>query len=141
MSNQPFVMQTTIIASAAKVWQALTDSNEMKEWYFDIRDFKAQEGFEFTFNGGTEEHQYVHRCKVTEVVPIKKLTYSWRYGDYPGNSFVTFELFGEGNTTRLQLTHDGIETLGPGNPDFARKNFEEGWAQIIGTSLKEYLEK
>ncbi|HEY8895376.1 MAG TPA: SRPBCC domain-containing protein, partial [Niastella sp.] len=59
---------------------------------------------------------------------------------YEGNSFVTFELYPEGNGTRLKLTHEGLETF-PMNPDFAKKNFMEGWTQIIGTSLKEFLEK
>jgi hypothetical protein len=33
-----------------------------------------------------------------------------------------------------------LETF-PANPDFAKENFSKGWNQIIGTSLKEFLEK
>lgn len=84
----------------------------------------------------------MHLCKVTEVVQGKKLTYSWRYDGFEGNSFVTFELFPEGNKTRLKLTHAGLETFPvTANKDFAKENFAEGWTAIIGTSLKEFVEK
>ncbi len=59
---------------------------------------------------------------------------------YTGESFVTFELFNEGDKTKLKITHAGLETF-PDNPDFAKHNFEAGWTHIIGTSLTEYLEK
>src|SRR5207253_2026623 len=112
----PFIIERTYNASAERVWRAITDREQMKQWYFDIKDFKAELGAEFQFEGGTKEKCYTHLCKVTEVVPQKKLTYSWRYEGYEGNSFVTFELFPEGDKTRLKLTHAGLETF-PANPD------------------------
>ena len=45
----------------------------------------------------------------------------------------------EGDKTRLRLTHQGLETF-PKTPAFARKNFVEGWTQLIGSSLKEFVE-
>ena len=84
---------------------------------------------------------YLHLCKITEVIPGKKLTHSWRYDGYAGNSFVTFELFDEGSKTRVKLTHAGLETFPKENPDLARHNFEVGWTDIIGRSLKEFVEK
>jgi len=50
-------------------------------------------------------------------------------------------LFAEGNKTRVKLTHTGLETFPASNADFAKGNFVQGWTHIIGTSLKEYLEK
>jgi len=142
MNNEPFVIERTYNAPAEKVWKAITDKNEMKQWYFDLAEFKAEVGFEFQFTGGpAPERQYVHLCKITEVIPGKKLTHSWRYDGYNGNSFVTFELFSEGNKTRLKLTHTGLETFPKENPDLAKHNFAEGWTDIIGRSLKEYVEK
>jgi uncharacterized protein YndB with AHSA1/START domain len=139
--NTPFVIERAYNASASKIWKALTDKNEMKQWYFNLSDFKPEVGFEFQFPGqGHKGENYLHLCKVTEVIPERRLAYSWRYKDHQGNSVVTFELFpGDGNT-RLKLTHEGLETF-PDNPDFARESFAEGWTQLIGTSLKEYLEK
>ncbi|MDQ4140293.1 MAG: SRPBCC domain-containing protein [Bacteroidota bacterium] len=139
MKYEPFVIERTYQAPIDKVWRAITDKDQMKQWYFDLEEFKPEVGFEFQFTGGTEENSYLHLCRITEVVEGRKLTYSWRYDGYPGNSFVTFELFPEGDKTRLKLTHEGLETLPQDNPDFARKNFEAGWTDIIGTLLPDFL--
>jgi uncharacterized protein YndB with AHSA1/START domain len=136
----PFTIERTFSAPVSVVWKAITDKNEMKKWYFDLAEFKAEEGFEFQFSGGSDEKQYLHLCKVTEVIPNKKLTYSWRYDRYAGISFVTFELSEEGSNTKLKLTHAGLETF-PKEKDFAKESFAAGWTDIIGRSLKEYLEK
>src|SRR4051794_24249928 len=78
-------------------------------------------------------------CKVTEVIPRKKIAYTWRYEGQPGNSLVTFELLAEGDKTKVKLTHEGLETF-PKVPAYARKNFMEGWTSLIGSSLKDYVE-
>lgn len=139
--EKPFEIERTFPVPASRLWTTLTNPDEMKNWYFDLPGFKAETGYEFSFVGGSPDGvQYTHLCRVTEAEPLKKLTYSWRYEGYEGNSFVTFELFPEGNSTRLRLTHAGLETF-PVHPDFARANFEAGWTDIIGRSLAEYLQK
>lgn len=134
------VVERTLNAPIARVWKALTDANQMRQWYFDLREFKPQVGFEFEFVVEHEGNRYHHLCQVTDVVPQKKIAYSWRYKGEPGDSLVTFELFGEGNKTRVKVTHTGIETF-PKTPAYARKNFENGWTAIIGTELKQFVEK
>ena len=142
MNNEPIIIERTFSTSVEKIWKAITDKDEMKQWYFDLKEFKAEAGFEFQFSGGpSPERQYLHLCKITEAIPNKKLTYSWRYDGYTGISFVTFELFAEGNKTRVKLTHAGLETFPQDEPDFAKNNFVEGWTDIIGRSLKEFVEK
>lgn len=141
MNNSPIILERVFNAPISKVWEAITDKNEMKKWYFDFEEFKPQTGFNFQFSGGPDGgKQYLHLCEITEAIPEKKLTYSWRYDGYSGNSFVTFELFEQGENTVLRLTHDGIETFPEENPDLAKHNFVEGWNHIIHTSLKNYLE-
>jgi uncharacterized protein YndB with AHSA1/START domain len=138
--NKPFEIERTFPVSTARLWNAITDPEEMKNWYFKIPGFKAEVGYAFSFMGGPPDGiQYKHLCEVTEVVKEKKLTYSWRYDGYEGNSFVTWELFPEGNSTRLKLTHAGIETFPKSNPDLAKKNFETGWTAFITKILEEYL--
>ena len=142
MNNEPFVIERTFNAPAAKVWKAITDKNEMKQWYFDLAEFKPEVGFEFQFLGGDDKKQWLHLCKVTEVIKEKKLTYSWKYESYGGISYVTFELFQEGNKTRLKLTHTGLESFPVDEvPEFEKENFVEGWNQIIGKSIKEFVER
>jgi uncharacterized protein YndB with AHSA1/START domain len=141
-NNHPIVLEHVFNAPPSKVWKALTDRIEMKKWYFDLAEFKAKKGFKFQFAGGpSPERQYLHLCEITDAIPEQKLTYSWRYDGYSGNSFVTFELFEQENRTLLKLTHEGIETFPEENADFAITNFEIGWNEIIHTFLKQYLEK
>ena len=111
----------------------------MKQWSFEIKEFKPEVGFEFQFYGEKDGAKYFHRCKITEVIPRKRLAYSWRYDGHEGNSLVTFELFAEGGKTRLKLTHEGLESF-PKTPPFARANFTEGWTCLIGSRLKEFVE-
>ncbi|HXR80390.1 MAG TPA: SRPBCC domain-containing protein [Saprospiraceae bacterium] len=138
--SHPLITESTYNAPVDVVWQAITDREQMKQWYFDIESFKPEVGFEFTFKGENEGRVYIHLCKITELIPGRKLKHSWRYQDYEGISYVTFELFPEENKTRIKLTHEGLESF-PALPDFARNNFKEGWTMIIGTLLKDFVEK
>jgi len=141
MNNTSFTIERTFNASAAIVWKALTDKDDMKQWYFDLPEFKPEVGCEFSFTAGPPGKDYLHLCKVTDVIPGKKISYSWRYDGYEGNSFVSFELFAEGEKTRLKLTHEGLETFPASNPDFAASNFAAGWTGFMDKALAGFLEK
>ncbi|WP_184549383.1 SRPBCC family protein [Mucilaginibacter sp. FT3.2] len=140
MSAEPFVIERIYNAPIGKVWEAITNVAKMREWYFNIAHFKPEVGFEFEFTGGDDIKQYRHLCRVTQVVDGSKIAYTWTYDEYGGDSEVTWELFTEGEGTRLKLTHTGLETF-PELPSFKRENFVGGWTHITGVSLKEYLEK
>jgi uncharacterized protein YndB with AHSA1/START domain len=73
MKQEPIRIERTFHAPVSKVWQALTNPLEMKKWYFDLPDFKADIGSKFQFYGGpSPEKQYLHLCVVTEVEFEKK---------------------------------------------------------------------
>ncbi len=142
MHKEPFIIEKIFHAPVEMVWKAISDKDEMKKWYFDLAEFKPELGFEFQFSGGpSPEKMYLHLCKVTEVIKYKKLSYTWKYDGYEGNSLVTFELFSEGNKTRLKLSHYGLETFPMSNPDFAKENFGAGWSHLIAIALQDYLIK
>lgn len=143
MEAKTLIVERTYNASIEKVWKAITDRDEMKGWYFELKEFKAEEGFKFQFTGGDENEQYLHECEVTLVDPPHKLSYSWAYPEHnDGYSVVNWELFEEGeNKTKLRLSHEGLESFPKDNPNFAVSSFTEGWNFILGDSLKKYLEK
>lgn len=140
MKGKPVVIEQIFKAPIARVWQAITTKEDMKQWHFDIAEFEPEVGFEFQFLAGKDKKKFLHLCKITEVIKGKRLAYSWRYDGYEGRSHVTFELFAESDKTRLRLTHAGLETFPSDNPDFAKASFIEGWTYIIGTSLKKFVE-
>ncbi|MDX2002595.1 MAG: SRPBCC family protein [Chitinophagales bacterium] len=138
--NQPLIVEHTYNAPINVLWKALTDKNQLKQWYFDMLDFKPEVGCRFTFTGTDNEGvSYLHVSEVVEVVPNKKLVYTWGYDGYEGNSLVTWELSDEKNTSKVILTHSGIETF-PSIPAFAKENFVAGWSEILGTNLREMVE-
>lgn len=142
MSDFPIVVEASYSAPVTTVWRALTDKAQMKQWYFDLQDFRPEVGFEFSFDGkGTEGETYTHRCTIIEVVPEKKLAHSWRYEGYDGDSLVSFELLPEGSATCMKLTHAGVDSLPSDNPAFRRENFVLGWTEIIGNSLRKFVEE
>ena len=79
--------------------------------------------------------------KVTEVMPMKKITYNWKYDGLQGDSFVLFELFEENNSTKLRLTHQVTESFPEDIPEFKRESGVEGWTFFIKKSLRDFLEK
>ena len=140
---EPLVIEQSYYAPIEKVWDAITVKEQMQQWYFKpIKEFRAQPGFETRFNVEHNGKNYPHHWKIVEVVPGKKISYEWLLDGHPGNSQVTFELFAEGDKTRLVLTHIRLETFLPEeNPDLSRGNFEDGWAYFTGEALKGFLEK
>jgi uncharacterized protein YndB with AHSA1/START domain len=101
--DTPFEMEHVYDASTSEVWQALTDENKMKEWYFpQIRKFEPLVDFEFVFTNDGSAYQ--KEWRVTKVTGGRVLAHSWIYKGYPGYSEVTFELYKEGDKTRLRLT-------------------------------------
>jgi uncharacterized protein YndB with AHSA1/START domain len=132
------VLERLFQAPVELVWKALTETDALNQWYFPLPEFRAEPGFAFEF---TVEHQgtkYRHLCTVTEVVPRQRLSYSWRYDGFEGDSLLTFELLAEGEATRVKLTHSGLDTF-PKLPDFQRKNFQGGWTYFMDQALNEHL--
>ena len=137
--NELFVITQVLNAPIDLVWEALTDAQLLRQWCPYFPDFRPEVGFESRFLlGSDKDHQYLHIVHVTEVVEKKKLSYTWRYNGYAGNSLVTFELAKEGSGTKLVFTHEIIEPF-PDDPAFAKENFAEGWKYTV-QALRRYVE-
>jgi uncharacterized protein YndB with AHSA1/START domain len=139
METKPFVFERTFDAPASNVWKAITQAALMRQWFWDIPHFRPEIGFEFSFKSQSCEEGNIHLCRVIEVITGKKLSYSWRYEGYEGDSLVSFELFEEGkNKTRLRLTHAGLESFP--RDLMAKKGIADGWTHLVGDSLQKLLE-
>jgi uncharacterized protein YndB with AHSA1/START domain len=135
MKTEPLVIERTLNAPVTKVWKALTDLEQLGQWFSKLDDFKPEVGFEFVI-----PDSYPSTCKVTEAIPDKKLSYMLCFDEYPAITIVTFELFDEGRKTNLRVTHEGLEKIpAVGNPDFERIKFLEGWGGVLA-ALQLFLE-
>jgi uncharacterized protein YndB with AHSA1/START domain len=140
--EEPIVVEQIYDASIEAVWNALTQIDQMQQWYFEnIPSFKPEVGFETQFNVRSQDRDFLHMWKVTEVVPLKMIKYNWKFEGYPGDSFVVFELSKQNNMTKLRLTHEVQESFPDDIPEFKRESGVAGWTFFIKQSLKEFLAK
>jgi uncharacterized protein YndB with AHSA1/START domain len=140
-SDPAVVVEQRFGVDADTVWRAITEVDQMRQWFFEnIPAFEAAVDFETQFTVSNEGRDFLHRWRVTEVVPRKRLVYDWRYEQYPGDSFVTFELFEESGSTRLRLTATVREDFPDDIPEFRRDSCVGGWEYFIQQRLKAYLE-
>lgn len=139
--HENIIVKHKINASVEKVWNALTDRSQLKDWYFDIPDFEPKVHAEFNFYEPGGENKYHHRCEIVEIIPLKKLKHSWAYPEFSKDkTMVKWELSKDGDGTIVTLTHKGLENFEHLGNDFQRESFKNGWEAIIGQSLKNYLE-
>tara|TARA_R110001583_G_C5484510_1_gene394160 strand:- start:176 stop:616 length:441 start_codon:yes stop_codon:yes gene_type:complete len=135
------IVEEIFNCSIKKVWNSITDLNEMKQWYFNnIPSFKPEVGFKTEFMVQSQERKFTHLWTVTAIEPFKKIGYNWKYKEYAGNSFVYFELFDEKNKTLLRVTSKVIESFPEDIPEFKSESCREGWNYFIKQHLKNYLE-
>ena len=141
-SKKPINVEQIFNTSIQNVWGAITELEQMKQWFFEnIESFKPEVGFETQFTVQSQNRNFLHLWKLTEVVPLKKISYNWKYEGYTGDSFVVFELFEQHDVTRLRLKHTITAPFPEGIPEFRRESGVEGWNYFIGQRLKYYLEK
>ena len=139
--DEPVIVEQTFHTSIDAVWKAITEIDQMRRWFFDnIPSFKPEVGFETRFNVTSKGRHFLHLWKVTEVVPLKKITCNWKYEGYAGDSFVVFELFEQDNATTLRVTNRVVEDFPEDIPEFSRESCIGGWTFFIKKSLKEFLE-
>ena len=140
--EEPIVVEQTFNSSVDTVWNAITSLDQMRQWYFDnITSFKPEVGFETEFNVQSQDKNFIHKWKVTEVIPAKMISYNWNYEGISGDSFVKFELFEDNKLTKIRLTHQVLENFPDDIPEFKRESGIEGWTYFIKKRLKEFLEK
>ncbi|WP_103072497.1 SRPBCC family protein [Aquimarina sediminis] len=140
-TDDPIIVEQIFLSSVQKVWNAITKPEEMKKWYFEaLESFVPQVGFKTEFSVQVEDRKFTHLWQITEAIPEKKITYNWKYKEYPGNSFVTFELKEEKNKIKLELTTKIVESFPDDIPEFTRESCLAGWDYFIRKNLKEYIE-
>lgn len=103
----------------ARVWQALTDPEALREWLME-NDFQPKIGHIFRFRAKpTRGWSGILECEVLELEEARRLSYSWsgRSDKSPEKlqlrTTVTWSLepIDGGRRTRLVLVHDGFEGL------------------------------
>ena len=116
----------------AIVWEYLTKKELIEQWLMK-NNFELKVGHEFQFRSKpipSVDWDGVIYCKVLELVPHKKLSYSWKGGPGDGSinmdSVVEFTLTKKNNGTELSLVHSGrIENVN------IYSMMDQGWKENI----------
>jgi uncharacterized protein YndB with AHSA1/START domain len=127
-----------IDATPEAVFKAITDPKELTNWFPDqaILEPKIGGKMKFSFFKTDSEYRqmdYFPEGTITEIIPNKKISYTWQEPNIPGfpNTVVTWELEKmEDNKTRLKLFHTGFK------PDETAKKHNEGWSHFLGQLIK-----
>ena len=139
--HENVTVSVKVNAPAEKVWQAITDREQMKQWYFDITDFELGEHKTFNFFEPGDSKKFHHRCEILEVIPNKKFKHSWTYPDFTHDkTIVKWELQPQEEGTMVKLTHKGLENFDHLGLDFKKDSFEQGWNELVTKNLKEFVE-
>lgn len=141
-SDKPIIVEHLFPLPDSAVWKAITDPQEMRQWYFEfLTAFQAQPGFKTQFTISNEGRTFTHLWEITEVIPFKKIACRWEFAEYPGEGLVVFEVFKKEEVTRLRLTSTVIKNFPDDIPEFKRESGVAGWNYFIKERLKEYLAK
>ena len=135
-------LERMLDAPAETVWRYLTEGELRGQWFAGGSDVRGEGDFDLAFdhdNLSSDDVPYpqeyaahkgaVNHEKVVRFEPNRVLAYTFGEGR---NGIATFELFPDGDRTRLVLTHSGIQS-----PTGAQ-DFGGGWNSHL-TVLQEKL--
>jgi uncharacterized protein YndB with AHSA1/START domain len=138
MKKSKFVYVTYIRTTPKKLWQALTDPEFTRRYFYETThesEWKPGSSWRMVAPGG----RVVDSGEVLEAERPKKLVLKWRNDLKPefhaeGFSRMTYEIEKEGTSVKLTVTHE------MNRPDSKLIGaVSEGWPPILG-SLKSLLE-
>ena len=147
MSNTELSKTIEIDAPVHVVFNALTDSNELTQWFPDLGTFEPRVGGKMHFTFLAERHKEMgdrdHHLdgEVLEISPNRKLVYTFIPSDEyrpdgvpPAPTVVTWTLSEIGkNRTKVTLVHSGFTK----EMDKLFKDVTSGWAYFTAR-LVEY---
>ena len=146
MKKPDYVYVTYIATTPEKVWQALVDTDMMREWWVDPNAGCARVNVSDWTPGSRWEHRRVDAAgtvdivgKVVEHDPPRRLAFTWARPDDAEDdskhSRVAFEIEPYGDAlVRLTVTHDDLER----DPAMLA-GISGGWPKVL-SNLKTLLE-
>ncbi len=130
-----------IKAPADKVWDALTNPDIIKQYFFGTNAISDwQPGSKLIFRGEWEGKTYEDKGTILENIANKLLRYSYISSlsgleDKPENyAGISYELDGRDGETTLTITQDNIAN------EKAREHSEQNWNYVLN-SMKQLLEQ
>jgi len=111
------------------LWKSITELELMRQWFFaEIPSFKAEVGFETTFDVKGENNVFPHHWIITEVSAPHKIVFNWNYPGYRGDATMVFNIEEKEDECTLHLRMEAIESFESEKyPEFKRESCVGGW--------------
>jgi activator of HSP90 ATPase len=116
-----------INAPSGKVWIALVDPKEIKEWTGSTARMDEKVGSRFKLWDGDIYG------KNKEIIKNKKIVQEWYAGKWKEPSIATIEISGKDGKSKIELKQVNV-------PDDEFDGINRGWDDYYFLPLKEYLE-
>jgi uncharacterized protein YndB with AHSA1/START domain len=142
-SESTIVREITIDAPASKIYAALTDPNQLTQWWGSDDRYRttAMEadvrvgGRWRTIGKDADGRDFAVEGVYRVVQPPHLLEFTWKH-DWEGadssETLVRYELIEDGGSTLLRVTHSGFQS------EKSRDDHDRGWTQVL-TWLEAYV--
>lgn len=128
-----------------RVWKAVTDPAEVRQWFGDQSDYDLREGGEGVHKWGDN----AHRMRILTLEPPRRYVYQWVIDQYDDASvpfeemqYTTVEIILDSvpEGTLLKLTESGFASHGEDSRDANYAGNSEGWTSELA-KLPEFLQR
>ena len=117
------------------IWNAITLAEEISAWFIQA-DFKAENGYKYTFTA-SEENDCVPISGVVKSANPYTLVYTWIVENTDVETTVTWELSATENGTLLKLEHSGISNYSGDTAIAMFTSYNSGWDKCM-VALEEH---
>ncbi len=150
MTNTDRIEKKVLLkASRARVWRAVSDSEEFGQWFRVALEGSFEAGA--IVRGRLKNPKFEHltlEMHIEKVEPERYFAYRWRPNaidlnfDYSAEpmTLVEFELADAEGGTLLTISESGFDALPDGRRSIAFRANDEGWG-IVTTYIEQYVEK
>jgi len=150
LNQDAIVNEIEIAAPPERVFQALTDTGELKRWFGSpecptkswVMDARIGGHYQYLTDKGSvvvnNVSEFECHGEIVEYDPPRVLAYTWiaNWHDDPScSTLVRWELTAKSSGTLVRVTHSGLTRL-----PVARKDYGGGWPGVV-EMLKKFVEK
>jgi len=135
-TNLTIVKDVTIDAPAAKVFAALTEPDQLTQWWGSDEIYRVTHmerdlrvgGTWRTTGRGADGHTFAVEGVYRAIEPPRLLEYTWNYDwdEHRAETVVRFELTERAGSTHVHVTHSGFLERA------AHDQHEQGWDLVLG---------
>lgn len=129
-------------ASAGWIWNALTDKDELSNWWGEKIVLEPKKGGVFKEPWEDDEgNRQVASGQVLEVKKEQFIRFTWQEKNWPKNAITecSFSIEDAGTKRILTLTHSGWDSFPKEKKAGIMKDFKTGWGYHL-KELKSYLD-